>query len=133
MTHASTTGNSSPLGVTLTRGGANFSVYSRDATGIELLFFDHEDSVRPARVISLDPCTNRTYHYWHVFVPDVRPGQIYAYRAEGPSARPKVFASMRPRFCSIHTAAASSFLRTTAGMPPAMPGTIRLRHEEHGR
>ena len=23
----------------------------------------------PARVISIDPATNRTYHYWHVFVP----------------------------------------------------------------
>ena len=84
MTNVGSTGNSSPLGVTLSRTGANFSVYSRDATGIELLFFDHEDSVRPARVICLDPSTNRTYHYWHVFVPDVRPGQIYAYRAMGP-------------------------------------------------
>ena len=84
MTHTSTNGNSFPLGVTLTRGGANFTVYSRNATSIELLFFDHEDSIRPARVICLDPYTNRTYHYWHVFVPDVQPGQIYAYRAAGP-------------------------------------------------
>jgi isoamylase len=84
MTHARTTGNSSPLGATLTRGGANFSVYSRDATTVELLFFDHEDSSQPARSIRLDPSTNRTYHYWHVFVPAVQPGQIYAYRADGP-------------------------------------------------
>ena len=26
----------------------------------------------------------RTYHYWHVFVPDVRPGQIYGCRVQGP-------------------------------------------------
>jgi pullulanase/glycogen debranching enzyme len=26
-----------------------------------------------------------TYHDWHVFVPDVWPGQIYGYRARGPS------------------------------------------------
>src|SRR3954451_11283349 len=84
MTQACTTGNSVPLGVKLTRGGANFSVYSRDATGMELLFFDHEDSVRSSRIISLDPCINRTYHYWHIFVPGVLPGQIYAYRATGP-------------------------------------------------
>src|SRR5262249_48575073 len=25
------------------------------------------------------------YHYWHVFVPGVRPGQIYGYRVQGPS------------------------------------------------
>jgi glycogen operon protein len=35
-------------------------------------------------VISLDPSVNRTYYYWHVFVPEVQPGQIYAYRMAGP-------------------------------------------------
>ena len=65
-------------------GGVNFSLFSRDATGVELLFFDRPEDAKPARVISLDPVTNRTYHYWHVFVPDCRPGQIYGYRAQGP-------------------------------------------------
>ena len=37
-------------------------------------------------MVRIDPATNRTYHYWHVFVPGVRPGQIYGYRVEGPSA-----------------------------------------------
>ena len=40
---------------------------------------------RPSRVIRIDPATNRTYHYWHVFVPGVRPGQLYGYRVDGPS------------------------------------------------
>ena len=35
-------------------------------------------------MIDLDPRTNRTYHYWHVFVPGVTAGQIYAYRVAGP-------------------------------------------------
>jgi glycogen operon protein len=35
-------------------------------------------------VIRIDPSTNRTYHYWHVFVPGVRTGQIYGYRVDGP-------------------------------------------------
>ena len=78
-------GTSAPLGATPTDRGVNFSVFSRHATGIDLLLFDDVDSPRPARVISIDPVANRTYHYWHVFVPDVRPGQIYAYRVEGPS------------------------------------------------
>ena len=77
-------GNSSPLGATVGHGGVNFSLFSRDATGVELLLFDRPDDAKPARVISLDPVTNRTYHYWHVFVPGVRPGQIYGYRAQGP-------------------------------------------------
>ena len=51
---------------------------------MEVLLFDREDDARPARVVRLDPVTNRTYHYWHVFVPGVRPGQIYGYRVHGP-------------------------------------------------
>ena len=34
--------------------------------------------------IALDPRKHRTYHYWHVFVPGIGPGQLYAYRAFGP-------------------------------------------------
>jgi isoamylase len=78
------TGRSSPLGATVLPGGVNFSVFSRNASGVELLLFDREDDAQPARVITIDPAANRTYHYWHVFVPDVRPGQLYAYRVHGP-------------------------------------------------
>jgi isoamylase len=78
------TGGSSPIGATVFGGGVNFSVYSRSATGVELVFFDHEDDPWPARVIPIDPASNRTYYYWHVFVPDVKPGQLYGYRVQGP-------------------------------------------------
>ncbi len=77
-------GSSSPLGATPSRDGVNFSVYSRHATGVQLLLFNGVDDAHAARVVRLDPAVNRTYHYWHVFVPDVRPGQLYAYRVEGP-------------------------------------------------
>ncbi|PWT96709.1 MAG: glycogen debranching enzyme GlgX [Terriglobia bacterium] len=78
------TGRSFPIGATLTTGGANFSIFSRSAAKIELLFFDQVEDARPSRVIAIDPLTNRTYHYWHVFVPGVQAGQIYAFRAYGP-------------------------------------------------
>jgi glycogen operon protein len=84
VTQGTTEGRSSPLGATLSLGGANFSVYSKHATAVELLLFDCVDDAAPARVIRIDASTNRTYHYWHVFVPGVRAGQIYGYRAEGP-------------------------------------------------
>jgi glycogen operon protein len=77
-------GSPAPLGSTVTPEGTNFSVFSKHATGIELLLFDRVDDQRPARVIPVDPVTNRQYHYWHTFVPDVRPHQIYGYRALGP-------------------------------------------------
>ena len=83
MLQQTTKGRSSPLGATLCPEGANFSVYSKHATGIELLLFDRADDTRPARVIRIDPATNRTYHYWHVYVPGVKAGQIYGYRVSG--------------------------------------------------
>lgn len=78
------TGLTSPLGATVCEGGVNFSVYSRHASGVELNLFDHVDDSKPSRVIRFDPAANRRYHYWHVFVPSVEPGQIYGYRFDGP-------------------------------------------------
>ena len=78
------TGHSSPLGAVIVDGGVIFSLFSRSATGVELLLFEREDDVQPARVMYLDPVANRTYHYWHVYVQGVQPGQIYGYRVAGP-------------------------------------------------
>lgn len=78
-------GRSSPLGATLVEGGVNFSLYSRTATAVELLFFDDEHDAGPSRVIRLDPAANRTYYYWHTFVPGIESGQIYGYRVAGPT------------------------------------------------
>lgn len=77
-------GNTSPLGATVCNGGVNFSLFARDCTGIELLLFAHVDDATPSRIITLDPRHNRTYHYWHVFVPDIGPGQLYGFRVAGP-------------------------------------------------
>lgn len=80
-----TVGLSFPIGATVDPGGTNFSVFSRSAARIELLFFDKVDDARPARTVQMDPQVNRTYHYWHVFVPGVEVGQIYGFRAFGPN------------------------------------------------
>ncbi|MBI4766483.1 MAG: glycogen debranching protein GlgX [Deltaproteobacteria bacterium] len=77
-------GISFPLGATVYPEGVNFSVYSKNAVGVELLLFDRADTPRPSRVIPLDPAKNRTYFYWHVFVPGLQPGRIYGYRVSGP-------------------------------------------------
>src|SRR5580765_5781844 len=79
-------GSGAPLGATVHADGVNFSVFSKNATQVDLLLFDDGNAARPARVIALDPKQHRTYHYWHVFVPGIGPGQIYAYRAHGPFA-----------------------------------------------
>ena len=77
-------GRSAPLGATVESGGVNFSLYSREASGIELLLFEQPDDPKPSQTIVLDPVSNRTYHYWHVFLSGVQPGQIYGFRAHGP-------------------------------------------------
>ncbi|HEX2473426.1 MAG TPA: glycogen debranching protein GlgX, partial [Lacipirellulaceae bacterium] len=80
------TGRTFPLGATVVEGGVNFALYSRVATGVELLLFDRDDDDTPSRVVRFDPVLNRTYHYWHLGVPGVRAGQIYGYRVEGPTS-----------------------------------------------
>ncbi len=71
-------GDPYPLGADLRPDGVGFSVYSADATGIELLLFDTVDDPRPARVITLDPARHRTCHYWHCFVSGLGPDQLPA-------------------------------------------------------
>jgi len=83
---AASQGKSFPLGASVTAHGVNFSLYSKHATGVELLFFDNVSDGKPAQTIALDPITNRTGHYWHVLVPDVKARQIYGYRVAGPYA-----------------------------------------------
>jgi glycogen operon protein len=77
-------GQSFPIGATISPDGVNFSVYSRDATAVELLLFDQTTDTEPAHVLYLDSQINRTFHYWHIFVPGIEAGQIYGYRAHGP-------------------------------------------------
>ena len=79
-----TSGASAPLGATVLPGGVNFSVFSKHAVLLELLLFDDENASQPARIVPLDAIEHRTHHYWHVFVPALEPGQVYAYRAHGP-------------------------------------------------
>jgi len=77
-------GHPSPLGATPHPGGVNFSIWARDALSVELLLFDHADDARPSRVIELQRAEQCTYHYWHVFVDGLTPGQLYGWRVHGP-------------------------------------------------
>jgi isoamylase len=77
-------GLSFPLGATVYPDGVNFSVYSKNATGVDLLLFDEASDPKLSRKISLDPGKNRTHHYWHIFLSGLRHGQLYGYRVRGP-------------------------------------------------
>jgi glycogen operon protein len=77
-------GHSYPLGACLSRSGVNFSLFSKSASAVELLLFEHTEDLAPSRVIPLDPLINRAYSYWHIFVPGLQAGQLYGYRVSGP-------------------------------------------------
>ena len=79
------TGIPAPLGATYMSGGVNFAVFSKYADAVQLLLFDKPNDPGPARVVSLDPSENRTSYYWHIFIPRLVPGQVYAWRVFGPA------------------------------------------------
>jgi isoamylase len=69
-----------PLGATWDGHGTNFSLFSEHAERVELCLFDEND--RETRV----DLTERTAFNWHGYLPEVGPGQRYAYRVHGPWA-----------------------------------------------
>ena len=74
----------SPLGTHESGGGVNFAFFSRHASRVRLELFDHPADTTSAKVVDLDPAHNRTGDVWHVWIKGVRPGQLYAYRVDGP-------------------------------------------------
>ncbi len=70
-----------PPGATWMGNGVNFAIFSEHATAVELcLFHDIEATEENIRI----PITEQTDQVWHVFLPDVRPGQLYGFRVSGP-------------------------------------------------
>jgi len=69
-----------PLGATWDGQGVNFALFSEQGTGVELCLFAAADSADQQQIINV---TERTNQVWHCYLPDVRPGQLYAYRVRG--------------------------------------------------
>jgi isoamylase len=73
-------GVSYPLGATWDGRGVNFALFSENATSVELLLYENENSSEPKDRVSL---SERTGFVWHAYLPDVLPGQLYAYSVTG--------------------------------------------------
>lgn len=84
VTKISSAGRSFPLGATVYPDGVNFCLFSKSSEYIELLLFDGPEDAEPSQVIRLDPIRNKTFYYWHIFVPGLQSGQLYGYRSHGP-------------------------------------------------
>ena len=92
-----------PLGATPDAEGVNFSIFSYDAKGVELLLFDNPEDLEPTHVISLDPAVNTTFFFWHIYVSGLRPGAHYAYRVDGQSSLALATGSTKTRCSSTPT------------------------------
>jgi hypothetical protein len=98
-------GKSHPLGASLVSGGANFSIYSRTSSAMELLFYGRADDWRPARTVLLDPLVNRTYQTGTHSCPACPPEISTGIGFTAHSIRSAVAGSIRTSSCSTRTAA----------------------------
>ncbi|GGB84767.1 glycogen debranching protein GlgX [Dyadobacter sediminis] len=69
-----------PLGATYDGIGVNFALYSENATGVDLCLFDSPESLSENIKIEIGEVS---HHVWHVYVPGLKPGQLYGYRVHG--------------------------------------------------
>lgn len=70
-----------PLGATWDGMGVNFAIFSECADKVELCLFDSPGSIKETVRITIPEYTDQV---WHVYLPDIRPGQLYGYRIYGP-------------------------------------------------
>lgn len=68
-----------PLGAQWDGHGINFALFSENAESVELCLFS-KDGEEYAKI----RIEEVTHHIWHVYVPDLCPGQLYGYRVSGP-------------------------------------------------
>jgi isoamylase len=74
-------GRSYPVGATWDGEGVNFALFSENATAVELCLFDQPGQDVETHRIGIE---ERTDQIWHMYLPEVRPGQLYGYRVHGP-------------------------------------------------
>ena len=73
-------GSPYPLGATWDGEGVNFALFSENATAVELCLFGRPDSPQETHRIRIEECSD---FVWHVYLPEIRPGQLYGYRVHG--------------------------------------------------
>jgi len=73
-------GQSYPRGATWDGAGVNFSLFSANATSVELCLFDPSGRHEIQRI----ELRERTDESWHAYLPEARPGLLYGFRVHGP-------------------------------------------------
>jgi isoamylase len=75
----SRSGKPEPLGATVGPGGVNFALFSAYAREVRLLLFDRADG----EAADIIPLARGEGDIWHVFVPNLKAGQLYGYKVAG--------------------------------------------------
>src|SRR5450830_1740117 len=75
-------GSPYPRGASFDGKGTNFALFSDHASSVTLCLFNKDGSSETER-IQLKECTNGV---WHGYLDDIKPGQLYGYRVDGPWA-----------------------------------------------
>ena len=73
-------GRPAPVGATFDGDGVNFAVFSEHASRMTLCLFSEDGKKEIARL----DLPERDGDVWHGYIPGLRPGQLYGYRAHGP-------------------------------------------------
>ena len=76
-------GKPHPLGATYDGSGTNFALFSSVAEGVELCLFGDATHDGRQDEVRID-VTEVDGHIWHVYLPEVRPGQHFGWRVHGP-------------------------------------------------
>lgn len=77
-------GHPLPYGAILHDSGVQFVTFSRSATAMRVLLYDHVDDREPSEVLAFDRSTDRWGDIWSIFVPGISAGQLYHFQADGP-------------------------------------------------
>ena len=70
-------GSAYPLGATFDGSGTNFALFSEGAERVELCLFGERGAETRVDLVEVDAFV------WHVYVPNIQPGQRYGYRVHG--------------------------------------------------
>src|SRR5688572_18606696 len=74
-------GNPVIQGATWDGKGTNFALFSENGEGVELCLFDRTEDKAESRRVRI---RERTNGVWHIYLPSIKPGQLYGYRVYGP-------------------------------------------------
>ena len=109
-----------PYGAIVQEAGVQFAVYSHSATAMRVLLYKRVSDREPYRIVECNPVNDRWGDIWSIFVPGLKPGQLYHFQADGP------FAPEEGHRFNSHARLIDPYARALAGrFQPSTDGVIR--------